>query len=283
MSQFFTSVGQRFGVSASVLPMNIQDWSPLGLIGWISPNQSQGTSRIFSNTKFRSINSSALNFFIVQLSHPYTTTGKTTDLTRWNFVSKAVSQLFSMLSRLVIAFLPRSKHLLISWLQSPSAVILEPCQNKVYHCFHCLPIYLPWSDGTRCQNLHFLNVLSRLFHSPLSLSSRGSSVPLLLPQGWYHLCFWGYWYFSWQSYSNLCFIQPGISHDVLFIKLNNHCDNIQYWLMLFPVWNQSEVPCPVLTVVSWPEGRSGGLVFLSLEEFSIVCCDPHSQRLWSSQ
>ena len=82
MSQFFTSVGQRFGVSASVLPMNIQDWSPLGLTGWISPNQSQGTSIIFSNIKFRSINSSALNFFIVQLSHPYTTTGKTTDLTR---------------------------------------------------------------------------------------------------------------------------------------------------------------------------------------------------------
>ena len=76
-------------------------------------------------------------FFIVQLSHPYLTTDKTIALTRWTFVGKAMSPLFNMLSSLVIAFLPRSKHLLISWLQSPSAVILEPPQNKVYHCFHC--------------------------------------------------------------------------------------------------------------------------------------------------
>ena len=65
-------------------------------------------------------------FFIVQVSHPYVTTGKTIALTRWTFVGKVMSVLFKMLSRLVIAFLPRSKHLLISWLQSPSAVILEP-------------------------------------------------------------------------------------------------------------------------------------------------------------
>ena len=69
-------------------------------------------------------------FFIVQLSHPYMTTGKTIALTRWTFVSKVMSLLFNMLSRLVIAFLPRSKHLLISWLQSPSAVILEPPKIK---------------------------------------------------------------------------------------------------------------------------------------------------------
>ena len=65
-------------------------------------------------------------FFTVQLSHPYMTTGKTVDLTRWTFVGKVMSLLLNMLSRLVITFLPRSKHLLISWLQSPSAVILEP-------------------------------------------------------------------------------------------------------------------------------------------------------------
>ena len=69
-------------------------------------------------------------FFIVQLSHPYMTTGKTIALTRWTFVGKAMSLLFNMLSRLVIAFLPRSKHLLISWLQSPSGVILEPKKIK---------------------------------------------------------------------------------------------------------------------------------------------------------
>ena len=69
-------------------------------------------------------------FFIVQLAHPYMTTGKTIVLTRWTFVDKVMSLLFSMLSRLVIAFLPRSKHLLISWLQSPSALILEPPKIK---------------------------------------------------------------------------------------------------------------------------------------------------------
>ena len=79
-------------------------------------------------------------FFTVQLSHPYMTTGKTIALTRWTFVGKVMFLLFNMLSRLVITFLPRNKHLLISWLQSPSAVILEPPQNKVNHCF---PIYFP--------------------------------------------------------------------------------------------------------------------------------------------
>ena len=81
-------------------------------------------------------------FFIVQLSHPYMTTGKTIASTRWTFDGKVMSLLFNMLSRLVIAFLPRSKCLLISWMESPSAVILESNKNKVYHCFHCFPIYL---------------------------------------------------------------------------------------------------------------------------------------------
>ena len=82
-------------------------------------------------------------FFTVQLSHPYMTTGKTMALTRRTFVGKVMCLLFNMLSRLVITFLPRSKRLLISWLQSPSAVILEPPKNKVCHCFHCFPIYFP--------------------------------------------------------------------------------------------------------------------------------------------
>ena len=96
-------------------------------------------------------------FFIIQLSHPYMTTGKTIALTRWTFIGKVTSLLFNMLSSFVIAFLPRSKHLLISWLQSPSAVILEP-KNIVYHCFHCFPIYFPWSDGTGYHDHSFLNV-----------------------------------------------------------------------------------------------------------------------------
>ena len=96
-------------------------------------------------------------FFIVQLSHPYITTGKNIALTRWTFVGKVMSLLFNMLSRLTTAFLPRSKYLLISRLQSPSTVILET-QKIVCHCFHCFPIYFPWSNGTRCHDLCFLNV-----------------------------------------------------------------------------------------------------------------------------
>ena len=96
-------------------------------------------------------------FLMVQLSHPYMTTGKTIPLTIWTFVSKVMSLLFNMLSRFVTAFPPRSKHLLISWLKSPSAVIFEP-KKIVCHCFHCFPIYLPWSDGIRCCDLSFSNV-----------------------------------------------------------------------------------------------------------------------------
>ena len=95
-------------------------------------------------------------FFTVQLSRPNMATGKTIALTRWTFVGKVMSLLFNMLSRLAITFFPRSKRLLILWLQSPSAVILDPQKNKVWHCFHCLLIYLPWSEGTRCHDLSFL-------------------------------------------------------------------------------------------------------------------------------
>ena len=98
-----------------------------------------------------------LAFFMVQLSYPYMTTRKTIALTRQTFVSKVMSLLFKTLSRLVTVFLPRSKCLLISRLQSPSAVILEPPQKSL-SLFHCFPIYLPWSDGTRCHDLIFLNV-----------------------------------------------------------------------------------------------------------------------------
>ena len=95
-------------------------------------------------------------FFMGQLLHPYMTTGKTIALIRWTFVGKLMYLFFlNMVSRFVIAFLPRSKHLLISWLQSPSAVILEP---KKINYFHCFPIYLPWSDGARCYDLSFLTI-----------------------------------------------------------------------------------------------------------------------------
>ena len=100
-------------------------------------------------------------FFIFQLSHLYMTTGKTIALSRRTFVGKVMSLLFNMLSRFVIAFLSRSKCLLISWLQSPSTVILEPppTPNKICHCFYFFHFYLLWSDGTRCHDLNFLKKL----------------------------------------------------------------------------------------------------------------------------
>ena len=115
-------------------------------IGWFDLLAVQGT--LNSLLQYHSSKSSVLQwsgFFMVQLSHPYMTTRKA--LTRWTFVGTVMSLLFSMLSRLVIAFLPKSKRLLISWLQSPSVVILEPKKIKSLTCFHYLSIYLPWSDG----------------------------------------------------------------------------------------------------------------------------------------
>ena len=127
MSQFFASGDQSIGASAiaSVLPMNIQDWYPLGLTGWISL-QSKGLSRVFSNTTNQ--NSLVLSFLYgstLTSIHDYWKKQLWLD-----GPLSAMSLLFNMLSRLVIAFLPRSKHLLISWLQSPSAVILESPKMK---------------------------------------------------------------------------------------------------------------------------------------------------------
>ena len=118
-----------------------------------SPRDSQESS---PTPQFKSIKSSVLRF-TVQLSHPYMTTGKTTALTRWTFADKLISLLLNMLSRLVITFLPRSKRLLISWLQSPSAVILEPPKIKSDTVYTVSPS-LPSNDGTRCHDLSFLNV-----------------------------------------------------------------------------------------------------------------------------
>ena len=103
-----------------------------------SPEDSQESS---PTLQFKSINSLALNFFMVQLSHSYMTAGKTIALTKQTFVGKVTSLLFNMLSRLVIAFLPRSKRLLVSWLQSPSSEILEP--KKINSIFPLFPLFLP--------------------------------------------------------------------------------------------------------------------------------------------
>ena len=126
---------------------------------WLDLHAVQGTLK--SLLQHHSSKASILRcsaFFTVQLSHPYMTTGKTISLTRWTFVGKVMSLLFNMLSRLVITFLPRSKCLLISWLQSPSAVILEPQKIESDTVSTVSPSISQWSDGTRCHNLRFLNV-----------------------------------------------------------------------------------------------------------------------------
>ena len=197
MSQDFTSGGQNIGVSdsKSVLTINTQDWSPLWWTGWISW-QSKGLSRVLSNTtvqKHQFFLHSA--FFIVQLSQPYMTTGKTIALMRQTFVGKVMSLLFKMLSRLVITFLPRSKCLLISWLQSPSAMILEPRKIKSATV-----------SPSICHEVMELDAMILVFwmlrfKPTFSLSSftfikRLFSSSSLSAIGWCHLHIWGYWYFS---------------------------------------------------------------------------------------
>ena len=130
VNQFFASGGQNVGVSTSVLPMTIQDWFPLGLTGWISLQFKGLLKSLLQHHSSKASIFWRSTFFMVQISHPYMTTGKTIALTRRTFVGKVMSLLFNMLFRLVIAFLPRSKRLLISWLQSPSSVILEPPKIK---------------------------------------------------------------------------------------------------------------------------------------------------------
>ena len=127
MNQLFASGGQSIGISASTsVPSNEYSGLISFRMDWLDLLAVQGTLK--SLLQHHSSKASVLQhsaFFTVQLSHPYMTTGKTIALTRWTFVGKAMSLLFNMLSTLVITFLPRSKRLLISWLQSPSAVISE--------------------------------------------------------------------------------------------------------------------------------------------------------------
>ena len=131
LARLFASSGQstRASALASVLSMNIQDWFPLGWTGWMSL-QSRELSRVFSNTTVQKHQFFGTQLSLWSNSHPYMTTGKTIALTRWTFVGKVMSLLFNMLSRLVTAFHSRSKHVLILWLQSSSAEILEPHQIK---------------------------------------------------------------------------------------------------------------------------------------------------------
>ena len=161
MSWLLASGGQSTGASASasVLPMNIQDWFPLRLIGLIL--QSKGLSSLLQHHSLKASTLQYSAIFMVHVSHLSMTTGKTTDVTRCTYVGKVMSLLFNMLSRLVIAFLPRSKHLNFMAFNFMAAVTIRSDfgdqDNKVSHYFHCFPIYLPWSDGTGCHDLSFWN------------------------------------------------------------------------------------------------------------------------------
>ena len=138
-SQFFASGSQSIGVFSFTISPS-KEYS--GLISfrmdWFDLLAVQGTLRSLlqqHSSKASILWRSAFFFFIVQLSHPYMTTGKTIALTSWTFVSRIISLLFNMLSKFIIAFLPRSKCLLISWLQSLSALILEPKKMSLFHIF----------------------------------------------------------------------------------------------------------------------------------------------------
>ena len=192
-------------------------------------------------------------FFMVQLSHPYMSTGKPIALTRCTFVGKVMSLLFSMWSRFVIAFLSRSTCLLVSWLQSPSAMILEPKKIKSVTISIVSPIYLPWSEGIRCHDLHFLNVdfkpgfllysftfIKRLFSSSLlsairMVSSAYLRLLIFLPAILIPVC----------ASSSLPFHMMYSAY-----KINKQDDNIQPWRTPFPVcYSMSSSNCCFLTYI----------------------------------
>ena len=158
MSQLFKSGSQRIGgsASASVLPMNIQDWFPLGwtdLISLLSKGLRAFSSTMISKA-FKILQCSA--FLMVQLSHLYMTTGKTTTLTRRTFVGKVMSLLFNTLSCHSFPFKEQASFTFMAAGPIPSDFGAQ--ENKICHCFPLSPIYLLWSNGTRCHDLCFINV-----------------------------------------------------------------------------------------------------------------------------
>ena len=160
-----------------------------------------------------------------------------------------------MLFRLVIAFLPRSKCLLISWLQSASAVILESRKIKSVTVSIVSSLFvMRWWDQMPWLVFWMLS-FKPIFHSPLSLSSRGSLVHFL-PSGWCCLHIFRLLIFLPPILIPACASSSPAFHMMYSAyELNKQGDNIQPWSTPFPIWNQSVVPCPVLTVASWPAYR----------------------------
>ena len=226
---------------------------------------------------------------MVHLLHLYITTGKTIPLTRWTFVSKVMSLLFSILSRFVIAFLPRNKRLLISWLRSPSAVILEPKKIKVSHCFHFfLHLFamkwwdhMPWSQIFQCW------VLSQVFHSLLSpsfikrlFSSSSLSTIRLVSSTYLRLLIFlpSILIPAWGSSS------PEFCTMCSAYKLNKQGDNIQPWHNSFPdfepvYFSMFNCNCYFLTCIQVSQEADKVVWCSHLFKNFPVCCDPHSQTL----
>ena len=154
---FSHQVTKYWSFNFSISSSNEYSWLISFRIDWFDLHNVQGTLKSpLQNHSSQAWILQCSAFFMVQLSYPYMTTGKTIALTIQTFVGKVISLCFNMPSRFV-RLLFQGTSVLISWLQSPSAVILEPKQI-VFHCFHCFPIYFPWSDGTRCHDLSFLSV-----------------------------------------------------------------------------------------------------------------------------
>ena len=176
---------------------------------------------------------------MVQLSHSFMTIGKTIALTRQAFVDKVVSLLFNTLSRFVVTFLRKSKHLLISWLQLLSTVILKSKKIRSVVVSIFSPIYLPWSDAMIL--VYWMLSFKPAFYSLFSPSSRGSLVPLhFLPLGWYHLYIWGFFICLPAVLIPACDSSSPAFHVMYSAyKLNKQGDSIQPWCTPFPVWNQS--------------------------------------------
>ena len=183
---------------------------------------------------------------------------KTIALTRWTFVGKVMSLLFSLLSRFVLAFLPRSKHLLISWLQSPSAVISEPPKIKSLTVFTVFLAICHKMMGLDAM-IFVLRMLS--FKPAFSLSSFTLIKRLFSSSSLSAIRVVSSAYLRLLMFLPAILIPAYASSSPAFhmmysaYKLNKQGDNMQPWCTPFPIWNQSVVPCPVLTVASWPTFR----------------------------
>ena len=261
MSQLFASGGQSIGASASasVLPTNIQAWFPLGLTGLISL-LSKGLSRVFSNITVQKHQFFGAQPSLWSNSHIPTWLLEKPQLWLYgrNFVSKVVSLLFNMLSRFVITFLPRSKHIPISCLQSPSTVTLEPKKRKSVTVSTFPPSISHEVMGLDAMTLAFwmlsfkpaFSLFSFTFIKRLFSSSSLSTIRVVS-----------------SAYPRLLIFLPTILIPACDLpraaflmmysayELNKQGDNIQAWHTPFPIWNQSVVPCPVLTVASWSAYR----------------------------